>query len=912
MKAIVLFTAALLSTAAAQNYEQRIAPILRTYCAGCHNDTDLEGDFSMETFAALRKGGEKGDPLKAGETGPLLLRVIEQAGKLKMPPKDEPQLPPGELATLKSWIAAGAPGPANDVSLFKSLTVPKTAPVAGSKRPVTAAAYSADGRMLAIAQGGAVEIRHAADGAVLHRLTGFPGKVNAVHFSPDGAHLLAATGIVGLSGTAQLWSTADGKIVREFAAARDTLYDAEFSPDGALVATAGYDRIIRLWQTADAKLVRSIDVHKGAIFDLAFDPSGRVLASASADATVKLWRVADGERLDTLNQPLGEQTAVLFTPDGGHIVSAGADKRIHIWRFVSREKPALNPLLLARFAHDSAVCGLALAADGKSLLSSADDRTLKVWSLPALIERHAWPAQPAAAPVLAPQPASERFLVARMNGTTESLVIPPVKPIAAVPVAAETIVPAAAAVAVETNETEPNNTPAQAATAFPFPAKIKGTLGTPGDTDCFRFHASAGQELVLDVDAASAGSKIDSRIEILTPDGQPVEQVVLQAVKDSWLTFRGKDSVDSDDFRLQNWREMELNDWLYCNGEVVKLWRYPRGPDSGFRVYPGNGSRHTYFQTTANAHPLGEFCYLVQPLAPGSQPPPNGLPVFRIHYENDDEPNRRSGSDSLLIFKAPRDGDYIARLTDVRGFGGEKDHHYTLTLRAPQPSFTASVGGKDPKVSPGGGREISIGIVRSEGLDGPVRVDFANLPPGFTVTTPIVIEPGQSNALGVLRAAPDAAAPDEAASKAVKITATTTVGGKEITQDLGDLGKILLAEKPKLTVEILPAAGDAEAGKPVEFTIHPGETITARVRVARHDFKARIAFGTDDCGRNLPHGVFVDNIGLNGLLIVEGQTEREFSITAAPIAQPGERLFHLKAAEDGSQVSPPALLRVVR
>ena len=35
------------------------------------------------------------------------------------------------------------------------------------------------------------------------------------------------------------------------------------------------------------------------------------------------------------------------------------------------------------------------------------------------------------------------------------------------------------------------------------------------------------------------------------------------------------------DFRLFNWEEMHLNEYLYANGEVVKLWLYPRGPDSG-------------------------------------------------------------------------------------------------------------------------------------------------------------------------------------------------------------------------------------------------------------------------------------------------------------------------------------------
>jgi hypothetical protein len=79
----------------------------------------------------------------------------------------------------------------------------------------------------------------------------------------------------------------------------------------------------------------------------------------------------------------------------------------------------------------------------------------------------------------------------------------------------------------------------------------------------------------------------------------------------------------------------------------------------------------------------------------------------------------------------------------------------------------------------------------------------------------------------------------------------------------------------------------------------------------RHDFEDRIRLGGFGSGRNLPHGVFIDNLGLNGLMIVEGTTEREFFITAAPIAMPGRRLFHLRSFDDGGQASAPAVINVL-
>ena len=63
---------------------------------------------------------------------------------------------------------------------------------------------------------------------------------------------------------------------------------------------------------------------------------------------------------------------------------------------------------------------------------------------------------------------------------------------------------------------------------------------------------------------------------------------------------------------------------------------------------------------------------------------------------------RRGGSanDSQILFTPPADGEYVARVTDVRGFGGPADFHYTLEIRRPRPSFTVRVGGKNPKRQP--------------------------------------------------------------------------------------------------------------------------------------------------------------------------------------------------------------------
>ena len=85
-----------------------------------------------------------------------------------------------------------------------------------------------------------------------------------------------------------------------------------------------------------------------------------------------------------------------------------------------------------------------------------------------------------------------------------------------------------------------------------------------------------------------------------------------------------------------------------------------------------------------------------------------------------------------------------------------------------------------------------------------------------------------------------------------------------------------------------------------------------KVKVERNGFKGSISFGNEGSGRNLPFGVIVDNLGLNGLLILDNQDEREFFITADGNTREQTRLFHLTTGAGGGQSSRPVILHVRR
>lgn len=464
-------------------------------------------------------------------------------------------------------------------------------------------------------------------------------------------------------------------------------------------------------------------------------------------------------------------------------------------------------------------------------------------------------------------------------------------------------------------ETEPNDTPASA-TSIQVPGGANGRLSKPTDADLFRFDAKRGQRWVIETMASRRGSPADTKIEVLHADGRPVERLWLQAVRDSSVTFRGIDS-NNPDVRLVNWEEMELNQFLYFGGEVCRLFRAPRGPDAGFLLYNRAG-RLAYFDTSPVAHPLDEPAYIVEPHQPGTQFVPNGLPVFKLPYANDDDGERKLGTDSRVNFNPPADGSYRVRVTEAKGFGGDR-YAYRLIVREAKPDFAPTLTGANQSIPRGSGRNFSVKLDRADGFTGVVRVDVSGMPRGWFASTPLVVEAGHFEADGSLFASTDAAEASADAWKQVKLTATATVDGQPVTKPLNNFGTLKLGDAPKVFLSLqnsaspLPAAAVSVMPPSIpEITIAPGSEVPAWLRVVRNGDTNLVDMDIE----NLPHGIIVSDIGLNGVQIAAGEAERKIFFSCARWVPETDRLCHVinrsarQNAGDGKPTSSPVLVKV--
>ncbi|MBI3882382.1 MAG: hypothetical protein HY301_20280 [Verrucomicrobia bacterium] len=470
---------------------------------------------------------------------------------------------------------------------------------------------------------------------------------------------------------------------------------------------------------------------------------------------------------------------------------------------------------------------------------------------------------------------------------------------------------------IELVEAEPNDLPTQAQ-LIPVPGSVNGRLANANDADLFAFEAKRGQQLVLETLAARAGSPADTKIEVLDAKGEPVPRMLMQAVRDSWINFR-RQEASAPGVRIANWQEMDLNQYVWFNGDIERVFRMPKGPDADMVFFANGGKRRAWFDTTATQHALDDPCYVVEPRPLGATLVPNGLPVFTVNYVNDDDGERELGSDSRLLFTAPADGKYLARVTETRGTSSERNV-YRLTVRPARPDFTVTLNTLNLTVPAGAGASFGFKVDRKDGFDGPIKVELFSVPKGFTATTPVKVDPGHLAGEATLFAAEDAKVVMEA-WKQLKITATATISGKSVTHEVKPFNAVTVGAKPKLQLVMEPGSEENLKHEPVitpatplELTIAPGETVPAMLRVVRHSETNLINLDVD----GLPFGVIVDNIGLNGVQIRPGENEREIFFYAARwVGEQDALCFAVtqSARNDavstpGTQTSFPVLLKV--
>ena len=141
---------------------------------------------------------------------------------------------------------------------------------------------------------------------------------------------------------------------------------------------------------------------------------------------------------------------------------------------------------------------------------------------------------------------------------------------------------------------------------------------------------------------------------------------------------------------------------------------------------------------------------------------------------------------------------------------------------------------------------------RLDGYDGPITLQFADLPPGLSAP-PTTIEAGLYTTSVALYAEPGAQLP--AKPLPLRLVGAAELDGKKLVKET-------IGQAPKL-IELGEVVASTEESA---IALKPGGQVTLTVHIERRaGFKGRVPVEV----RGLPHGVHALDIGLNGILVNE-------------------------------------------
>ncbi len=802
-------------------------------------------------------------------------------------------------------------------------------------------AFSPDGKLLASAAADrAIKVWDVATGRRLYTLAESTDWVYAVAWSPDGRHLAAA----GVDKSIRIWqvSAEGGRIVHSVFAHEAPILRLAYTPDGATLYSLSEDRTIKAWDAQRMVERKVYDRQPETVLSMAVRPDGKQLALGRYDGVLVLLDAATGkpqaEPLPIKPKPPLAENEPNDSPRTGQRIklpatvhgSIGRAGDVDYYRFEAKAGQEIGVQIQPVAKAKLDVVLQLIDADGRILTESTKgllgfacpkagvyalgirDREyrgdpgmkyeLTMGNIPIVtsvfplgVERGKEAEIDLEGVNLGPA-RSVHLKVPADAAPGSRVPVPVAKGVLGIPtVRIDEFPQVASPVAYAPGSPKTPVAYAPGSPVLPIPGTANGRIEQPGATQTWRFSAKKGQRLLLEVHANRIGSPLDSVLEILDANGQPLPWATLRSLAKTYVIFRDHDSATTG-IRIESWNDLAMDDFMLVGNELIRIWALPKNPDDDCQFWTQGGRRRGYLSTTPSFHPMGQPIYKVAIHPPGTAFPPNGLPIVTLYYRNDDGGDA-FGKDSRLVFDPPTDGDYQVRIGDARGQGSSR-HSYQLTVRPPRPDFAISFSPTTPTVNKGGAD-------RRDEFEGPIEVRLENLPPGFSAPATTIPSHENSTNLALFAEpsakAPVADAPGSPKTPPLKLIARAVIDGKQVVREAtGGLPKLI-------------DPGDiVTATEQAEVTVKPGSEVRLTVKVERRNgFKGRIPIDV----KGLPHGVRVLDIGLNGILVTPEATTRTIAIYAEPWVQELAHPFVVSARREDKNTEFAAksvLLRVAK
>ena len=192
--------------------------------------------------------------------------------------------------------------------------------------------------------------------------------------SPDGAMLVAATGVSG-GGVVRRWATNDGRELPALSGHSAWVADVAFLPDGSRLVSAGADQTLRVWDAADGRLLRTLRGHRIEVWCLAISADGQRVFSGGKDGELNAWDLRRPAPASGVLALPGKVRYWGFSADDGALVAVDDQGRVRRWDH------ARNPARTELFQVGPTRLGGTLSADGRWFAAGVRNGGLVVWNL---------------------------------------------------------------------------------------------------------------------------------------------------------------------------------------------------------------------------------------------------------------------------------------------------------------------------------------------------------------------------------------------------------------------------------------------------------------------------------------------------------------------------------------------------
>jgi WD40 repeat protein len=266
-----------------------------------------------------------------------------------------------------------------------------------------AADISPDGRLLAFVKDTSLGVKliDAATGQEVAQLGGegdavtaapdeeSEGSVYAVKFSPDGATLAVCNDYSVKEPDITFWDVASRKRKGVFQA-EYRIVSLAFAPDGKTVATLQRGGLISVLDTTSGKVVASHELTSRYVNSISYSHDGGIIAVSSNEGFLHLLHVSDRGRSYKIGGNISV-SAFAFSPDNSLLAVSFENSDIKLFGLSAFESKVTGEEIeeVAAFkGHGRYINSAAFLPDNRTLLTAAEDGTVKLWDASARVLEH--------------------------------------------------------------------------------------------------------------------------------------------------------------------------------------------------------------------------------------------------------------------------------------------------------------------------------------------------------------------------------------------------------------------------------------------------------------------------------------------------------------------------------------------